>query len=143
LREDAPIEPDVYRAFRDRYLAWAAERDAALGAHLAEAPNAFRCALKYTDRVFATAYQVLWYFDEIVVPDPISRALSTDDASPNSLALVKRRLLILAKFRQSIECGYMLLAGPNLIPLVPKEVPSEVTTFAQRPEVEATLEPAI
>ena len=64
------ISPDTFRRFRDTYLQWSRGRDEALLRYLGSTPGTFRCLLKYSDRTFTTAYQVLWYLDEVVVAEP-------------------------------------------------------------------------
>jgi hypothetical protein len=62
-------------AFLRDYESWAETRDAEVSDYLARTPRQYRIFLphrKYTPKV---ASELSWYFDEIVVPDPISNCL--------------------------------------------------------------------
>jgi hypothetical protein len=53
------------------YEAWAAQRDSALTAYLGSDPRPFRAFLPYDHDLLNTAPEVMWYLDEILIPDPI------------------------------------------------------------------------
>jgi len=145
LKSGSLITPESYAHFRHEYLEWSTRRDSALLHHLGKTPRAFRCLLKHSDRVFATAYHVLWYLDEVVVADPIARALADkpDDRDQNSLASLKRTLELLARFRQSIESGYLLLGGAAVVPQLPKDSPQPIVELAARDDIQQVLDRAV
>jgi hypothetical protein len=139
------INDDAFVHFRKRYLAWAKERDAALRRYVAKKPTLFRCYVPYTDRVFRVAYQILWYFDEIIVRDPLVGHVQP--GPEGDLRNRKRHLLqvlsVLSHFRESIESGYILLAGPAVIPPRSQEPPEIVSQLLESKDLEAALDEAV
>lgn len=139
------IDDATYVAFRDQYRIWAKERDKALKIHLSKG-NMFRTYLPYKERVFQIAYQVLWYLDEIIVRDPIgvvflNRTEGDYQAAKESLL---ETLRLLYAFRQSIDSGYLLLAGEDIIPRMQDNPPIEVLSYIQsKPELIAEIDRAV
>lgn len=129
--ELAPVDDATYSAFRERYWKWATLRDQAVTVHLSQA-NLFRTYIPYKQRVFSLAYQVLWYYDEIVVRDPVGRILqlyvpgNDPDHLEKGKAYLVQLLQLLFRFRQSLESGYLLLAGDGVLPKRDDSVPSSV-----------------
>jgi len=143
--EPDEISDDAFLAFRKRYLAWAAERDAALKSYLAERPTLFRCYLPFTGRVFRVAYEILWYFDEILVRDPLVRHIQAEPEGNlhNTKQSLVQVLGVLNHFRESIESGYILLAGPAVAPPRPGEPPEIVSKLLKGRELEAELDETV
>lgn len=144
LGEHAPLSDADYLSFRLRYLDWAKFRDAALLRHLGSVKR-FRVYIPYKLRVFQIAYQILWYYDEVITRDPLSVLFL--DRPPQDLEGVKRTLFEVIQrlflFRQSIESGYLLLAGPEALPLLPKGEPEAIRKIAAEPLVITALDEAV
>ena len=139
------LEDEAFLQFCKRYATWAKSRDKALSTYLAHTPNLFRCYLPYNSRVFQVAYQVLWYLDEIVVREPTTLSLerpNTEDHE-NAKANLRKTLQLLNHFRQSIDSGYLLLAGSDLIPSLGDTPPGHVYGLANRPDLVAELDQTV
>ena len=76
---------DAFKRFSERYRAWASQRDDSLISHLLRTPTLFRSYLPFSRRVFAVAYQVVWYFDELVVRDPVLSKVDQLDRDLNDV----------------------------------------------------------
>lgn len=141
------LEDEAFLQFCKRYRTWAKSRDRALSVYLARTPSLFRCYLPYSSRVFQVAYQVLWYLDEIVVRDPISTSLPPsnieDQRNEDAKARVREYLQVLNRFRQSIDSGYLLLAGSDLIPSLGDTPPAQVQELLSRPDLVSELDQAV
>lgn len=142
--EQEVLGDEVFFRFREHYQAWSKTRDKALEEHLMRTPNLFRCYLPYSSRVFHVAYQILWYLDEIVVKDPIEQWVDLPDSK--SLENAKKNLCstlqVLNNFRQSIDSGYLLLAGSILIPKLTGGS-DQVQNILVNPEVVLELDRAV
>jgi hypothetical protein len=139
------ISDEAFLTFREVYLAWAKERDSVLKGHLAERPTLFRCYLPFTARVFRVAYEIMWYFDEILVRDPVVRHVGAEPEG--NLHNRKQNLLevlgVLNHFRESVESGYILLAGPALAPPRPEQPPEIASKLLEERELEAELDETV
>lgn len=143
--EQDVLEDEAFLRFCERYTTWAKSRDKALSTYLDRTHNLFRCYLPYSSRVFQVAYQVLWYLDEIVVRDPIALSLDRPNTQDHENAKVNLRktLQLLNHFRQSIDSGYLLLTGSNLIPNLGDTPPAQVKELVKRPDLVSELDQAV
>ena len=139
-----PVEDGTFREFKRQYLEWSDARDRALARHLSATPNLFRVYLPYSNRVFHLAAQVLWYLDEILIRDPvITRLTLLEERLEAQKIETCETLQFLSHFREPIEQGYLLLAGPSLAPLLPDERPPIVETLLENPQVKEALRRAV
>lgn len=139
------LEDQAFLQFCKRYATWAKSPDKALSTYLAHTPNLFRCYLPYNSRVFQVAYQVLWYLDEIVVRDPIALGLERPNTKDheNAKANLRKTLQLLNHFRQSIDSGYLLLAGSDLISGLGDTPPAQVYELVSRPDLVSELDQTV
>lgn len=143
--EQDVLEDEAFLQFCRRYRTWAKSRDRALSVYLAHPPSLFRCYLPDSSRIFQVAYQVLWYLDEIVMPDPIALSLGRPHTEDREKAKEKLRetLQRLNHFRQGIDLGYLLLAGSDLIPSLGDTPPAQVQELLRRPDLVSELDQAV
>jgi len=145
--EQDALEDNAFLQFCEKYRTWSEVRDKALKKYLKHnhTQKFFRCYLPYSTRIFQIAYQVLWYLDEIVVRDPISLHLAhlEDKNYENTKINLRRTLQLLSHFRQSIESGYLLLAGSNLLPILGETPLTQVKEIATHPQVISELDQAV
>ena len=70
----------------------------------------------YNPRVFNLASQIVWYFDEILVRDPILSAIDRSDRNIEEEKIRTRELIqYLSCFRNAIEDGYLLFIGKSVL----------------------------
>jgi hypothetical protein len=148
-----PLEMGVEEVFEDaalftfvtKYHELSRERDKELAKHLQEASNIFRTYLPYTPRVFGLVHQILWYFDEVIVRDPIEVQISNLEPKnlENTKNNLRRTLQVLNMFRVAIDSGYLLLFGSTYLPGMPQDVPPEVQKILQSKELIDALNEAV
>lgn len=143
--EEELFEDATLLTFITKYREWSSRRDAALLAHLQAEPTAFRCYLPYSSTVFATAHEILWYLDEVIVRDPIDQW--ADDLDPANFESkktnIRRTLQVLNLFRDALRSGFLLLAGPTVDPRLPQTAPPEIETLLQAGELVAELDKTV
>lgn len=118
--EQEPMEDSTFLEFKDRYIAWSDARDSALSTYVSNNPTLFRVCMPYHPRVLELASQVMWYLDEIIIRDRIRYYLDHPQKDiEDDKAAIRNELQFLSPFRQAIEAGYVLFAGPSLIKGLP------------------------
>lgn len=144
---EAEFTDDAYLQFCTSYRKWIESRDAALRKYLSETSAKFRCYLPYNSRVFQLAYQTVWYLDEIVVRDPVVSVIggqpSEREDHESSKQGLRQIVQLLHCFAQAIDSGYMLLAGPTLIPSLASVHPPEIGRLLEVDTVREELDRAV
>ncbi len=114
------LTDEAYNAFCEKYLLLSAQRDVALLKHLKGNPNCFRTHIPYSRFVFSVVFDVVWYYDELIINDPIIGLLdNTRGDIEHRKHSLQQMLIFLTKCRESIEGGYLLFAGSNALPYNP------------------------
>jgi len=144
--EQEIFEDAAYDAFRQEYLRQSSLRDVALARYLSVNPMLFRVHLPYNNRVFGLASQLLWYLDEVIIRDPVSILLESPltnlDIEDQKIRL-RETLQFLSFYRDPIEQGFVLLAGPTLMtPLTDAPAPLLQSLLADL-EVQEALHKAV
>jgi hypothetical protein len=131
------FEDTTFFSFVTKVKEWSPKRNTALINHLKRTSKSFRCLLPYSKEVFAFANDVLWYLDEVIVPDPVERLVNEFDHANLEIAKSNLRytLQILNQFRQAIESGYLLLYGTGLGPPETTTIPIEIEHLLQSQEL--------
>jgi hypothetical protein len=132
-------------SFIEKYRSWAAERDKCLSDYLKKRSSSFRVYLPYSPQVFNLSYRTLWYFDEIIIRDPI---LYTLLPAKHQIPLdIKKRLIhilsLLSHFKDTIESGYILFAGDSILireDVIKKE---DIELLLQNESVRSALEKSV
>jgi hypothetical protein len=138
--ELAPLSDTDYFEFSRRYREWSKKRDQALRAHITNTPTLFRALLPYSERVLATASQVVWYLDEILTKDPVLQFLDAAESNVEGAKdNLRRTLQILAHFRWAMESGFILFYGEPFGPSNPKEPLPHAAQLATDTEVRDAL----
>lgn len=108
---------DDLESFTLKYKQQADYRDEALYNYLTNSINLFRCHLPYSKWTLAVARNVVWYYDELIITDPILDLLKNPH---KDLEYQKNRLQnalkFILEFKESIIGGYILFAGDRLVP---------------------------
>lgn len=104
---------EAYEGFKNEYISLANSRDTHLINYLKSTPNFYRTFLPYDENVFRTAFQIQWYYDEIIIYDPIIFQLQIPDESniENKKHRLVRFLKFLNAFRESITEGFIIFAN--------------------------------
>lgn len=115
ITSDKPFEftDEQYDKFCAEYMEEVSIRDRSLISYLTTNPKLFRTFLPWRDSLFLTILQVLWYYDEIIVYDPIVFEIThfkqqNNEENKSKLVNVLRAL---NRFKDSIESGFLLFAG--------------------------------
>ncbi len=143
--EEEVLDDADFLRFCESYRAWATERDRVLRTYLDATPLPSRCYVPYNPRVFYVTHEVMWYFDEVVVRDPVGLSMPPLDAVDLEKHKVQMRnaIQLLGQFRKSVEDGYMLLAGDDIIPQLGDVTPPVVNELLGRPELIEVLDQAV
>jgi hypothetical protein len=72
LNKRHPIDDNLLFIFRSKYIEWAKQRDKSLLQYLDSTPKCFRVFMPYSQRTILLSFRIAWYFDEIVIGDPLS-----------------------------------------------------------------------
>jgi len=67
----AEFSDEQYYGFCDEYISQCENRDRTLKQHLIDTPNLFRTFLPWREYVFDTVLQTQWYYDELIIYDPV------------------------------------------------------------------------
>lgn len=141
--QQEPMGDATYRAFKEEYIKWYSLRDKVLLQHLNHTPTLFRVYLPYSKRVFKVASQVLWYLDEVIIRDPITVLFdSPNEDIEKDKNKLRQTIQFLASFKEPIEEGFMLLAGPTLIPSRSEMPKSLVLSILDNADVKEALQQA-
>lgn len=122
--------------FCDKYKMLSSQRDASLFRYLNSTPNLFRSHLPPSKWTFATAFNVVWYYDELILGDPILEVINYDKGDLEEKKQNLQRLFRLLKnCRSSIDNGYLLFAGENLTPRKTGQFEKESNIIINDPKV--------
>lgn len=136
LRGDVTVSDDTFASFSESYMRLSHERDAELARHIAATPHLHRTYTPYTERSLEMALQVHWYFDEVLVRDPIASWLSdTRLAQADKKAGIQAKVIEVLRIEAALEQGAVKLVGPNAAPL---KFPSD-EAIAADPQIQAFL----
>jgi len=95
-------------------------RDRNLIAHLQSSPVLFRTFIPYNQNLPQTLSQVVWYYDEIIIPDPLGVIISKKERNniefQEDKEYVYGVIQFLKRFHDSIEEGFALLCIDKAFP---------------------------
>lgn len=113
------ISDESFERFRQEYSRLAGQRDAELRASLLSSQGQLRAHIPFSERTYSRALETSWFFDEMIVRDPVAVSLaraprlSQADAKED----LRTTLAHLSVARPALRAGYMRLFGPDLLPL--------------------------
>lgn len=109
LSDPASMTDKSLEAFLAKYSGLAKDRDEAVARHIQANPSFFRTFIPHSDRSYRIAAQLAWYFDELIVFDPILVEYKfTDRPFPERKARLAQTLGVLSRFKDSIYDGFLL-----------------------------------
>jgi len=143
---EAEFTDESFLSFAEQYRTWASERDTAVLNYLSSdaSRTLLRVRIPYSERAFYIANQVVWFYDEVVIRDPIEglvRDASGDLA--NWKGNLTKTLRVLGLFRSAIEAGYVLLVGELKRQDQDETLPDWAPGIAEEPDVRAALDGAV
>jgi len=101
-------------------------RDNNLLNHLHKNPILFRTFIPYNSNLLHTLSQVVWYYDEVIVPDPFKRILDKKEWNVLDIQTDKKYIhdviQYLKRFKDSIEEGFVLLCSKKAFPVFDKKI---------------------
>lgn len=104
---------ESYFGFCQEYLEQCKTRDINLKQHLKDKPNLFRTFLPWRAYIFDTVFQTQWYYDELVIYDPIFFEINHFKTGNNEEDKTKLRQLLsfLSSLKDSINEGFLLFGS--------------------------------
>jgi hypothetical protein len=115
---------ESFNAFCEKYSKLSEQRDLALLQYVNSTPSLFRTHLPHSKWSIAVAFNVVWYYDELIITDPVLQFINDKELDGLDLEKKKSRLQQLLTFlkncRESIEGGFFLFSG-NDIPQTTQE----------------------
>lgn len=109
----AEFSDEAYNSFCKEYIEQSKTRDANLKVHLNETPNLFRTFLPWREYIFNTVFQLQWYYDELVIYDPIVFEINhfkTGNIEQDKSRL-RELLFFLNSLKESINGGFLLFGS--------------------------------
>lgn len=142
------VTDDGLRWFGESYRAYRIEADAALSPVLRSSQTPFRGVVPYDGRSFVVAKQLFWYFDQLIVRDPVFSLLAEQ---PRDLEDVRRRkaelcqlLGVMRHLRPAIDSGYIVLTALQTEPPAESGVDDlAVARLLEQDEVVTALSAAV
>ncbi|TAK60554.1 MAG: hypothetical protein EPO24_06585 [Bacteroidetes bacterium] len=140
LEKRHPISEEIVVAFRDQYIGWVEKRDEFLLQYLNKTPKYFRVYLPYSPRTVNLSFKIAWYFDEIVIGDPLGYL----KGFPVEYCIDRKEHLWdllhgLWTNRRAIEAGYLLFASSSIRGSRTEEIPAIVSSIATDLEIKNAL----
>lgn len=104
---------ESYLGFCQEYLQQCKTRDVNLKQHLTNKPNLFRTFLPWREYIFDTVFQTQWYYDELIIYDPIFFEINHFKTGNNEEDKTKLRQLLsfLNALKDSINEGFLLFGS--------------------------------
>ena len=102
-----------YYGFCQEYLEQCTTRDINLKRHLTDNPNLFRTFLPWRPYIFDTVLQLQWYYDELVIYDPVYFEINNFKTGniENDKSELRQLLSFLALLKDSINEGFLLFGS--------------------------------
>ena len=102
-----------YYGFCQEYLELCKIRDINLKRHLTDNPNLFRTFLPWRPYIFDTVFQLQWYYDELVIYDPVYFEINNFKTGniENDKSELRQLLSFLALLKDSINEGFLLFGS--------------------------------
>ena len=120
------ISNDNYLQFIEEYRFHSKARDRNLSDYLVSTPKLFRTFIPYNRKLLEILSEVVWYYDEIIIPDLIYVKTISENNSEREIeedkVYVYHIIQFLKKFEESIKEGFILLSGERAFPVLNKEV---------------------
>ncbi len=131
----------AFSSFCKKYRIACRERDTALLRYLNTTPNLFRCHLPYSRWAFGVSLNVVWYYDELVIGDPILQLINSKDiALSDQSEQLQRLLAFLATIEQSVKGGYILFIGNHYLKDDHEQMAIETDSLIKQPEILSNYE---
>lgn len=108
---------EAFNLFCEKYKLLSKQRDKALFKYLFSTPNLFRTHLPHSKWAIAVAFNVVWYYDELIISDPVLQVINSDNTtSENKKYNLQELLSFLKSCSEIIDSGFLLFSGDNLTP---------------------------
>lgn len=146
ISSDAPsvFTDEAFDDFCKEYKKYAEQRDAKLLPYVKLSGNRFRTFLPWQQGIYDTTAQVLWYYDELIIYDPILIEIEQSYHIVNPEAIKERmRWLLRAmhSLKGSIDSGYLLLINyRSVVDNMGNGLHSDYNDLIQIPEIRKELD---
>lgn len=127
---------EAYNLFCEKYRNLSSQRDISLFNYIKSTPNLFRTHIPHSRWTIAVSFQVVWYYDELIVCDPVLQLINSDTADKEQKKYNLQELLsFLKKCKDSIDGGYLLFAGNNIFPSKTGAFENDSKILVEMPQV--------
>lgn len=127
---------EAYNLFCEKYIVLSKKRDMSLSTYLKQTPNLFRTHIPPSKWTIAFSFQVVWYYDELVICDPVLQHIKAEKENIEQKKYDLQHLLSYLKLcEDSIKGGYILFAGDSLFPSKTGVFDDESKILADIPEI--------
>lgn len=115
---------ESYFGFCKDYLEQCKIRDINLKQHLLDKPNLFRTFLPWRPYIFDTVFQTQWYYDELVIYDPIFFEINHFKSGNNEQdkKWLRQLLAFLFSLKDSIDEGFLLFGSYDTFSTTDKQL---------------------
>lgn len=134
---------ETYDLFCQEYLENTKERDTKLKEYLVTTSNLFRTFLPWEQQIFHTIFQLQWYYDELIIYDPIIIQIlhSKEDDKEVKKEMLRNIISYLSFFKDSIDFGFLLFCGHESLSMEVKNKPSfQFENLINIPEIRDELD---
>ncbi len=109
----AEFSDESFLGFCKDYIEKSKVRDKDLKIHLTEKPNLFRTFLPWRENIFNTVLQLQWYYDELVIYDPIIFEINNFKTGniEEDKSRLRQLLFFLNSLKESINEGFLLFGS--------------------------------
>ncbi len=130
------LTDDSYNLFCEKYRTLSIQRDISLFNYIKSTPKLFRAHIPHSKWTIAASFQVVWYYDELIVCDPVLQLINSDQSENEQRKYNLQELLsFLNKCKDSIDGGYLLFAGDNIFPIKTGAFENDSQLLVEVPQV--------
>ena len=141
------IENDVLFKFCSEYKELSNKRDKDLAQHLLLSPTLFRSFIPYGHHFLNRVSEVVWYYDELLVSDPILLVVEQIEKSNifevyNLKIILYNTITFLETLKDCINEGFILFGGEDFYPTYDKSLLNDITlkSLCNDPKIQTELD---
>ncbi len=112
-----PITDDDFNLFCEEYKGNSSERDSNLRRYLITNPSLFRTTLPPSQWSLMIGFQLMWYYDEIIISDPVLELIRLElNNLEDRKYKIQELLSFLTSYKEAISGGFIIFAGNEIYP---------------------------
>jgi len=142
----APLTDEQLETFISKYRFWSYHRDQAVVNYLTGTKKLFRGYIPFDQRALQTAIEISWYFDELVIYDPIKMwigAVEKNKEVESAKYNIPQIFQILKRLRYALDEGYLILSGTPSHVIAEDPDPEIIKSLSENSDIIKALNEAI